>query len=599
MEKHLLLQLIVIGVAALGAQWVAWRLRLPAILFLLMLGFLLGPLTHVIDPHALFGHALEPLVSAAVAIILFEGALQLNFKDITESRRAIAHVILIGAPLGWLLTTLGAYYVGGLSWATSAVLGGMLVVTGPTVVIPMLRHARLSTKVSSVLKWESIINDAVGILFAVLAYEFFMSKSGSGMAPGAGFYLWHAFALGCVLAISFALSYAVIYLFEKGWVPEYLKAPFLLVLVLALFYLSNQLLYESGLIAVTILGIMLTNIYEQSIEEVKRFKETITILLVSGVFILLTADLDLNALRAMDWRAVGFVIALLFLIRPVVMFICSLGTTLNWREALFIGWIAPRGVVLAVLAGILGPMLVDAGYSDGAQILPIAMVVVIVTVMLDSFIIGRLADEMKLSSPAGNGLIIIGAHPWSVQLAELLQSRKIPAVIIDNNFTVLRDARLANIPTYYGDILSEEAHHAIDMHQYNTLLAATYSPAYNAFAKDTLGREWGRERVFSVGLEKTERSSRTKLSRALRGSRWGSETLTAERLANLFEDGWRFRIVRPDSTQQNPELLQEDDTRMVMGILPKSGNLQLYSANRLARRLSLKEDDALIVFEKR
>lgn len=599
MDKHILLQIVLIGVASLGAQWLAWRFRLPAILFLLGLGFALGPVTGLIDPHGLFGPALEPMVSAAVAIILFEGALQLNFKDIKESRRAIAHVIIIGGLLGWGLTTMGAHYVGGLDWATATVLGGMLVVTGPTVVIPMLRHARLSRKVSSVLKWESIINDAIGILFAVLAYEFFVARGNAGVTPGAEFFVLHALALMTVVAASFVSSFAITYLFEKGWVPEYLKAPFLLIFVLALFYTSNQLLYESGLIAVTILGIMMTNIYEQSIEEVKRFKETITILLVSGVFILLTANLDLNALRAMDWRALGFVIALLFLIRPVVMMISSIGSGLTWREALFIGWIAPRGVVLAVLAGILGPMLVEAGFPDGAQILPIAMVVVIVTVTLDSFLIGKLAHELKLSSPAGNGVILIGAHPWSTQFAELLQSRKVPVVIVDNNFTALREARLANVPTYYGDVLSEEAHHDLDMHQYNTLLAATYSPAYNAFAKDTIGREWGRERVFGVGLEKAEKSTRTKLSRSLRGNRWGSATLTAERLSTLFEEGWRFKIVRTDMTQESAQLMQEGENRMIMGVLSRTGVVQLYSADRVAHRLTLKDGDSLILFQKK
>ncbi len=597
MEKHLMLQLVMVGVGAIGAQWLAWRLRLPAILFLLVIGFVLGPLGGVLQPHALFGPVLEPLVSAAVAIILFEGALQLNLREIKESRRSIAHVILIGGSLCWVMTSLAAHYVGGMQWAAATVLGGMLIVTGPTVVIPMLRHARLNKRVSSVLKWESIVNDALGVLAAVLAYEFFLASSGEGVTPGGSFFILKALSLMAVLAGSFVASFTITQLFEKGWVPEYLKAPFLLVFVIALFYLSNQLLYESGLIAVTILGVMLTNIYEQSIEEVKRFKETITILLVSGVFILLTADLNLEVMKAMDWRAVGFVLALLFVIRPVIMLLCSVGTKLTWREALFVGWIAPRGVVLAVLAGILGPMLVEAGYEDGAQILPIAMMVVIVTVTLSSFMIGPLANELKLSSPAGNGLVITGAHLWSVQLAELLQSHRIKVMIVDNNYTALREARLANIPTYYGDLLSEEAHNDLDMNQYDTLLAATYSPAYNAFAKETMGREWGRERVLGVSIEKAEKSGRTKLSRHLRGSRWGSESLTAERLEALFEEGWRFRIMRPDPSQAIA-MLQEGETKMVMGLLSKSGKLQFYSADRI-HRLTLKEDDSLIVFEKR
>lgn len=595
MEKLLFLQLVIIGVAAIASQWLAWRFKLPAILFLLTLGFVLGPITGALRPEELLGEALHPLISAAVALILFEGALQLNFREIKEAKRAIAQIIVIGAPIGWALISLGAHYVGGLEWAAAVVLGGMLIVTGPTVVIPMLRHARLKPRVASTLKWESIINDAVGVLFAVLAYDYFIA--GAQAAPDAGFFLARGSALVLIVAMSFASSFAITWLFEKGYVPEYLKSPFLLIYVLVLFFLSNQLLYESGLIAVTILGVALTNLYEQSIEEVKRFKETITILLVSGVFILLTAELDLSAMLAMNWRTLAFVLALLFVIRPVAIALSALGSGLNWRETLFMGWIAPRGVVLAVLAGILGPMLEEAGYRDGAQILPIAMTVVIVTVTLDSLIIKRLAAEMKLSTPAEHGLIIVGAHPWSMQLAELLRGKKIPVVIADNSYTALAPVRLANIPFFYGDVLSDEAEESIDLHRYDTLLAASYSPAYNAFVTDTYGREMGRERVFSVGLEKAEKSSRTTLSRSLSGNRWGSASLTGERLARLYEEGWRFKMTRvgPDAPK---ELLQDTAERMLLGVLTKAGRLLLYSADHLSRRTP-KEDDTLILFGKK
>ncbi len=596
----LLAQIIILSVAAIMSQWVAWRLRLPAIIFLLGLGFLLGPITGIMKPEILFGEALHPFVSAAVAIILFEGSLQLNLRELRAARRRVRQIIIVGAPLGWAAISAGAYYIAGLSWPVAVTLGGMLIVTGPTVVMPMLRHARLKENVGSTLTWESIVNDAVGVMFAVLAFEYFSSHTfGSGSTS---FIIEHGLIILGIIGISFACAYMITYLFEHGLVPEYLKAPFLLTFVLVLFYLCNTLLYESGLIAVTVLGVTLTNVYEHSIEELKRFKETITLLLVSGVFLLLTADLDLHAMLAMDWRALVFVVALLLIIRPLVVAVCSIGTKATWKEILFMGWIAPRGVVLAVLAGVLGPQLVGAGFEDGNKVLPIAITVVIVSVIVGSVLIDRLAAKFGLAHEAGRGLVIAGAHPWSLQLTELLHSKHIPVLLVDNSYVALKPARLSDVPSYYGDILSDEAEHEIQFHQYHAVLNATYSQAYNAFATDTLGRELGRERVFRVGLERAEKSSRTKFSKALAGNRWGSSDLTIEKLEQLFEAGWRFKTRKlsfHEGSTDSLDIPQENDARMILGVLAKGESVELYSADHVSRKITLRSEDSLIIFEKR
>src|SRR5690606_15374381 len=211
----------------------------------------------------------------------------LHFKELRESRHAVRHVIFMGAPVGWTLISAGAHYIGGLEWAVAVTLGGMLIVTGPTVIMPMLRQARLQPRVGAILKWEGIVNDSVGIIFAIIAYEYFVATKNGASATA--FFFEHGIVVLGIIALSFFLAHAIKRLFEYGYMPEYLKTPFLLCFVLTLFFMCDFMLHESGLIAVTVLGITLANIHTPSLEGIKRFKETITILLVSGVFILLTA----------------------------------------------------------------------------------------------------------------------------------------------------------------------------------------------------------------------------------------------------------------------------------------------------------------------
>ena len=420
MGDALSIQLVIIAIATIIAQWTAWKLHTPAIIFLLGFGFLLGPIAGLVEPSVLMGDLLDPFIGAAVAIILFEGSLQLHLKELKETRHAVRHVIFLGAPIGWALISAAGHYIAGLEWAVAITLGGMLVVTGPTVIMPMLRQARLNPRAGSILKWEGIVNDPVGVIFAILSYEYFVaSKNGNA---GGSFFLENGVILLLISVFSFLLAHIVKRLFERGHMPEYLKTPFLLTVVLTVFFGCNMFLHESGLLAVTILGLTLANIHTASLEDIKKFKETITLLLVSGVFILLTADLDASTLLLLDWRGLLFIAALLFLIRPLTFIICAIGTKMERNEIILTGLIAPRGVVCAAMAGIIGPLLTEAGFADGDKLLPIAFAVVVISVVLHSLMIKPLARKLELTSKEMNGVIIAGAYPWSIQFAETLKA---------------------------------------------------------------------------------------------------------------------------------------------------------------------------------
>lgn len=596
MAETLSIQIMIIAFAGIFAQWTAWRLHVPAILFLLGFGFILGPITGLVSPEILLGDLLNTAVSAAVAIILFEGSLQLHFKELRETRSAVRRVIFLGAPIGWALISCAAHYVAGLEWSVAITLGGILIVTGPTVIMPMLRQARLNPRVGNILKWEGIVNDPVGVIFAILAYEYFVAyKAGEGLVDP-GFYVSHGMSVVFVTIISFILAHIIKRLFDRGLMPEYLKTPFLFSIVLCLFFACNLLLHESGLIAVTVLGLTLTNIHTESLEGIKRFKENITIMLVSGVFIILTANLDASVLFSLSWGGLFFIVVLLFVVRPLTFFICSLGTEMTRQEILLTGLIAPRGVVCAAMAGIIGPLLTTAGFEDGDKILPISFAVVVISVFLHSLMIKPLAQKLSLTTKETNGIIIAGSYPWSIQLAETLKERRVPIMLVDNNWQSLGQARLADIPVYYGELLSEETEFALEFNTYDTVLAATPNPAYNALLCEKFGYEYGTERVFRLNTDMLERSERRKISNMVHGRLFISDETTLNMLSERYMDGWRFKTTRVGRVGKDLIIPPENDVRLHVGVISKAGVVRLFPADK-GGRITPKEDDVLIVFE--
>lgn len=536
------LKLAIIASGGIFAQWIAWRLRLPAIVLLLVTGFAIGPATGYIDPASDFGDIYRPVVSMAVAVILFEGGLTLNLAGIRETSKAVRRLILLGGPLVWLMTTLSARFVVGLSWPSSLVLGAILVVTGPTVVMPLLRQTQLTSRPASLLRWEAIVNDAVGALFAVIAFETFLVVHGSHDPTS----LVVSLVLAALVAVGggYAAGSGIAWAFSRGLVPEYLKAPLLLAAVLAAHALTNLILEEAGLLTVTVMGIRLANSRIASLAEMRRFKETITILLVSGLFLLLTAALDMQALRTLDLRVAGFVFLVMFVIRPIAVFLATLGTGVKPAEQLFVGWIAPRGVVAVAVSGLFAVALSDNGVADGAEIVPIVFGVVVATVFAHGFTIVPLARLLELTSSAKPGVLFVGGSGVTTALAKLLKEHGVPVLVADSDWGRIREPRLADLPVYFGEILSEDAHDTVDAKRFAAVIAATPIDAYNTLVCTDLGPEVGRNNVFEIrsGPRPPERQS---LNFTL-----GGRPLTSDpemRLLDFQLDqalGWGFQATR-------------------------------------------------------
>lgn len=560
-----------VGALGVGSQWLAWRLRMPAIVLMLVAGILIGPVAGVFDPARDIGPLMAPIISIAVAIILFEGGMTLNFHSLSDAAVGVKRLVFIGAPLGWLTSALALRYGAGLGWESAAVFGGIMIVTGPTVIAPLLRTARLAKRPAALLQWEAIVNDPIGALAAVLAFSVVLVLNTATTIEAAMIDL--AVGIGVASALGAAAGYGLARAFKRGWVPEFMKVPVLFALLLGTFAVSDAVLHESGLLAVTIMGIVIANANLPSYEELRRFKEHATVLLVSGVFILLAASLDFAALGKLDWRAVAFVLLIVLVARPLTVFVALIGSGVPSKEQILIAFTGPRGVVLVAVAGLFGDRLLNLGFEDAALIGPLAFVLVAFTVVLHGFTLAPFGRWLGLASAEAPGVIVVGGSPWTTAFAEALQKAEVPVLMTDPNFGHLRAARTAGIATFSGDILSEAAEQRLELVSFATLVAATDNDAYNTLVATDLAPEFGRDNVFQVMREKND-STRHQLPRTLGGRKFGPEE-THDGMDRLIQQGWTFRITRltEEFTLENWRT-EQPDAHLVARIAP-NGTIKL------------------------
>ncbi len=562
---NLVLAFALIGVLGIGAQWLAWRFNLPAIVLMAIAGVLAGPVLGVFGPpgpsgeppmEALFGEFYQPIIAIAVAVILFEGGLQLNFSELRGLTRGVRRLVFPGVAIAWGLGAGAAFYIIGLSWQVALLFGGIMVVTGPTVIIPLLRQSKLNARPATLLKWEGIVNDPIGALLAVLVYEFIVFGNGGEASPGD---IIVSILVASMLAggLGFAIGRLAASSFRRGWVPEYLKPPILLALVLVCFEVANLLQHEAGLLAVTAMGVTIANSRIASINELRLFKENIVVILVSGVFIILTANLTFESLRGLDWSAFWYLTTMLFIVRPLTVFVSTIGSGLPWRERLLVSWIAPRGVVAVAVSSFFGAALVTAGYADGEKLIPLAFAMVFTTVIAHGFTIGPLSKALGLASRERPGVLIAGASPWSIALAAKLKELEIPVMVADASWRRLQPARLADVPTYYGEILSEVTEHHLDLNRFGYLLALSGNEAHNALVSTDLAPELGRAAIYQVNARGKDEEDRQALSYTLQGRTFLHSGVPLDELLRRHYKGWVYQRTRL-SEEYPPERYKED-----------------------------------------
>ncbi|RPF51099.1 cation:proton antiporter [Aquisalibacillus elongatus] len=577
MTLSTLAEIMIIILLGMGSQWISWRFQMPAIVVMSVVGLLAGPIFGLIHPEDTFGDLFKPLISIAVAIILFEGSLSLSIKEIKGLGRPVIRIITVGALISWIFGSLAAHYVAGLGWAVSLVISALFIVTGPTVILPLLRQSKLKPRPSKILKWEGIIVDPLGALLAVLAFEVIVVLT-NGTSDSSRLV---DFFLGLLFAgfLGWACGRGVGWMFKKGYIPEFLKSPIVFAIVIGCFTISDEIKHETGLLAVTVMGMTLANIGIPSIQDMRHFKENISILLISVIFVMLTASLSMDTLfDIFQPGIIGFVVLMLFLVRPLSILLSTIRTDLTLGEKVLVGWIAPRGIVALTVSSYFASILLEEGYTDATIVTPLTFALVFFTVCAHGFTLEPLAKKLNLSIDDQPGILLVGSNAFTLSLGQFLQKLKVPFTIADSSLGKLEKVKKADLPFYHGEVLSEQTEHSIDMTPFEYLIAGTDYDSYNALVCSTFIPEYGRNNVFRLSVEEGEGETVKDLKPTIGGRVLFEEHYSLTKLSDAVENGFKFKrtpITKQYSYKQYNQDRSEKEIRLF--VLKNTGALEFFT----------------------
>jgi len=524
----LLTSVVCLGIAA---QWLAWWAKLPSILFLLLFGLIAGPVSGYLQPDELMGDLLFPIVSLGIAIILFEGALTLRFRDIREHGTVVTNLVTWGALINWLLISLGCWYFAEFSPSLALLFGALVVVTGPTVVMPLLRNVRPVPAVGKVLHWEGILIDPIGAILAVLVFEVIASEARGGsfilllkeLMAGGGF----GIAGGIIMS----------FLLRKHLIPEYLHDAVTLSAVVAVFTLSNGLAHESGLLAVTVMGVWLANAKGLDMADILSFKESLSLLVVSVLFILLAARLELEQITTLGPQAIAILLVIL-LARPVMVFMATIKSGMSWQEKTLISWIAPRGIVAAAVSSIFAIKLDELGVEGADTLAGLTFLVILVTVVLQSISAAPMAKWLGVAEEESRGILILGGNTVGIAIGKALNELGFRVKLASTNWQEIQTARMEGLDTYYGNPVSAHADRHLDLLGIGRLFAMSRRPALNTLACIKYRGEFGRQKVFTLRTsEEKDGSDKRRIAETYQTPRLFGDDITVQKLASLIGQG--------------------------------------------------------------
>nr|WP_299340530.1 sodium:proton antiporter [Allomuricauda sp.] len=501
------------GIIILGiiAQWMAWRLKLPAILPLILIGLLVGPIatlytedgSKLIEPiwngeKGLFpGEGLYYFVSLAISIILFEGGLTLKRAEIANVGPVITKLITVGTLVTFFGAGIAAHYTFGLSWKISFLFAGLVIVTGPTVITPILRNIPLKKDVSTVLKWEGILIDPIGALVAVLVFEFISVGEGQAFTKTALIEFGKILLFGTTFGFTFA--HALAFAIKRDFIPHYLLNVVSLSVVLLVFVESDVFAHESGLLAVVVMGMVLGNMNLPNLKELLYFKESLSVLLISILFILLAANINISDMKLIyNWNTVALFAIIVFVIRPIGVFLSAQGSDLKFNEKLFIGWVGPRGIVAAGIASLFGSKLLAKGEPGAEYITPLVFMIVLGTVLLNATTARLFAKLVGVFLTKSEGILIVGASKASRLIGNYLKKNNRHVVLIDNNQKNIEMAKKLGLEAITADIFSDTLTDNIELNDVGYLIALTGNTDINKFAVSKLEKQFGENGAFRL-----------------------------------------------------------------------------------------------------
>ena len=561
MSGAVLMYIVVVIALAIGTQWLAWRIRVPSILLLLVVGFMAGPATRLLPPEQLQGEWVFAFVSLAIGIILFEGGLNLRLSELRGVGRAVFNLVTIGVAVTAVLAATAAHYVLEMPWEIAVVLGSILTVTGPTVVLPLIRYVRPSGRVNAIAKWEGITIDPVGAIVAVLVLEAVIAMHEYGVNGGTGGGMLTTIlpsleALLTTAAVSIGVSFLggvlMLFLLRRHLVPDYLQSSFALTVVILVFAISNGLHEESGLFSVTIMGVFLANQPYVNVRNITKFKEDLQALLIGCLFILLSARLDFGALAYFDARAFLFLGILIVIVRPLAVVLSSLRTKLSWKEQGFIAWLAPRGIVAAAVASLFSIRIETVYGADAAgPLVPIVYMVIIGTVTVYGLTLPPVARLLGMADSNPQGILFLGAKTWVQSIAKAIQEQGISVLLMDANERNIEQAQERELPAVLANALEEQVLDELDLSGIRRFMALTANDDTNSLAALRFKEVFGSGEVFQPAASPLRpETSLIRVPTHMRGRPLFGAVYTASDLEHRFEAGGEIRtfgITEPGS----------------------------------------------------
>lgn len=571
--------LAIVLALGVGAQWLAWRTKLPAIVLLLAFGFGLG--IAVDPPESYVGsEALLPMISLAVGVILFEGGLSLQFREIKETRSVVLRLVTVGLLVTWGGSTIAAHWLMDFSWPMATLLGALLTVSGPTVILPLLRQVRPTGRIGSVIKWEGIVNDPIGAVLAALVFEVVAHGVHIDLASESALMLGKTALVGVLLGG--AAAWLLMTLISRYLVPDYLQNPIVLGMVVLMFAVSNELAEESGLVTVTVLGLVLANQSRASMKHVIEFKENLRVLLIAALFILLSSRVQIGweQVSQIGWGGIGFVAVLIFVIRPAATLLATAGSDLSRNERLLLAWIHPRGIVAAAVASLfaLGLQENPELAGEGDRLVLATFLVIVGTVLMYGLTLGPLARRLGLSQADPQGVLFAGATPLARQIAEALDKENIPTVLVDTNPQSVQAARMAGLRAHYASIGSDFVHQGLDLGGVGRLLAMTPNDEVNSIAATEFREVFGSENVYQLAPSTKTGERHRRIPHHLRGRLLFGSTETFEELRRRVDAGAILKkTTLSDDFTYDDFVAQYGETALVLMTFPEPGKLRIDS----------------------
>jgi len=549
--------ILILGV---GAQWLAWHYQLPSILLLLLAGFLAGPVLGLIDPAVLQGEWVYPFVSISIGIILFEGGLNLRLKELREEGGPIINLITIGVLVTWILGTGAVYLIEDFGLELSLLTGAILVVTGPTVVMPLLRDIRPKGRIGAIAKWEGITIDPVGAILATLVLEviLLLNEPGSTSAGAVEATLHVMQGLGLAIVASVVIggtaAALIVYTLHRRLVPGYLHNPLTLTLLVVAFVGAEALQHEAGLLTATLMGVVLANQSYVPVKRITEFKENLQVLLLGVLFIVLSARIDLAAFEHVGGRTVLLIGVLIVLVRPLAVLLSCAGTNLSWREQAFLSWLAPRGIVAAAVASLFAFDLQGVFPGAAENLVPVVFLVIVGTVAVYGLTIPYVASYLGFADPNPEGVLFVGAEFWVQRIALTLQDLEITVQLIDANPDHIERARERGLSAERADVLSESILEDLDLSGIGRLLITIPNDEVASLAALHLSEIFEINDIFQLPAHVGQQTRDGEVPEHLRGHLLFGEEMSCAKIRDCFEHEHDVFVVEVESTMSRDEL---------------------------------------------